>query len=152
VGRRSKASEARVEALLAALKAGNTRTAAAGHAEIDRTTLHRWLERDAGLRARVEKAEADAEVRFAAQVAQAAGTDWRAGAWWLERRRSATYGRAAATSPAAGPAAGTAVLAPHPLDSLSPAELADRARAWAQRLTAEAIEPERLVTDGDTAP
>ena len=78
MARRSKATEARIEALLVALRAGNTRDAAAGHAGIVRTTLYRWLERDPALRTRVEKAEADAEVRFAAQVARGAGDDWRA--------------------------------------------------------------------------
>ena len=91
-GRRSKATEPRVEAVLNALRAGNTRNAAAAYAEIGRTTFYRWLEDDGTFRDAVEKAEADAEVRFASQVAKAAtnGT-WQAAAWWLERRRPQSF-------------------------------------------------------------
>jgi hypothetical protein len=135
MGRRSKATEARIEALLVALRAGNTRDAAAGHAGIVRTTLYRWLERDPALRTRVEKAEADAEVRFEAQVAQGAGEDWRAAAWWLEHRRPASYGRAqAAAATAAMTAAPTP--GPNPLDDLTADEIRERARIWALDLAA----------------
>lgn len=91
-GRRSKATDARKDALLNALRAGNTRQAAAAFAEISRMTFYRWLESDATFRDSVEKAEADAEVRFASHVARAAtnGT-WQAAAWWLERRRPADF-------------------------------------------------------------
>lgn len=93
-GRRTKQTDARVAMLLNALKAGNTRSAAAAYAEIDRATFYRWLDADASFRDSVEKAEADAEVRFASQVAKAAtdGT-WQAAAWWLERRHPGEYGR-----------------------------------------------------------
>jgi hypothetical protein len=134
MGRRSKATEARIEALLVALRAGNTRDASAGHAGIVRTTLYRWLERDPALRTRVEKAEADAEVRFEAQVAQGAGEDWHAAAWWLERRRPKTYGRA--QSAVAAGDAGSPTPAPHPLDDLTPDEIRERARTWALDLAA----------------
>ena len=137
-----------MEALLSALRAGSTREAAAGHAGIERTTLHRWLVGDAGRRARVEQAEADAEVRFGAQVAQAAGNDWRAAAWWLERRRSKAYGRAQAHAAAAG--ASTVASLPHPLDDVSPAQGAGLAREWAERLAAEAAPP--VLVDGGTTP
>ena len=88
MGRRSKATEARIEALVIALGTGCTREAAARHAGIDRTTLYRWVESDPALGTRVEKAEADVEVRLAAQIVQAVPDDWRAAAWWLERRRT----------------------------------------------------------------
>jgi hypothetical protein len=135
MARRSKATEGRIEALLVALRAGNTREAAAGHAEIDRTTLYRWLERDPTLRTRVEKAEADAEVRFEAQVAQAAGDDWHAAAWWLDRRRPASYGRAQAAAAAAAMTAAP-TPAPHPLDDVPPEEIRERSRMWALDLAA----------------
>ena len=134
MGRRSKATEARIEALLVALRAGNTREAAAGHAGIVRTTLYRWVESDPALRTRVEKAEADAEVRFEAQVAQGAGEDWRAAAWWLEHRRPASYGRAQAAAAADTPT--TPAQARHPLDGLTPEEIHERARIWALDLAA----------------
>jgi hypothetical protein len=135
MGRRSKATEARIEALLVALRAGNTREAAAGHAGIVRTTLYRWVVSDPALRTRVEKAEADAEVRFEAQVAQGAGEDWRAAAWWLDRRRPRSYGRAQAAAAAAAMTA-PPTPAPHPLDDLPPEEIRERSRIWALDLAA----------------
>ena len=135
MGRRSKVTEGRIEALVIALGTGCTREAAARHAGIDRTTLYRWVERDQALRTRVEKAEADAEVRFEAQVAQGAGEDWRAAAWWLEHRRPASYGRAqAAAATAAMTAAPTP--GPNPLDDLTADEIRERARIWALDLAA----------------
>lgn len=92
MGRPTKQTDARVAGLLNALRAGNTRSAAAAHAEISRATLYRWIEEDETFRDSIEKAEADAEVRFAAQVAQAAASGtWQAAAWWLERRRPADF-------------------------------------------------------------
>ena len=153
MARRSKATEARIEALLIALGTGCTREAAAGHAGIHRTTLYRWLENDPGLRARVDKAEADAEVRFAAQVAQGAGEDWRAAAWWLEHRRSASYGRAQAAAAAAAMTPAP-TPAPHPLDDLPPEEIRERSRIWALDLAAlppaDASSPE--MAQGVSAP
>jgi hypothetical protein len=97
--------------------------------------LYRWLENDPGLRARVEKAEADVEVRLAAEIVQAAPDDWRAAAWMLERRRPTSYGRAqAAAATAAMTAAPTP--GPNPLDDLTPEEIRERARTWALDLAA----------------
>jgi hypothetical protein len=90
----SKKTPERIAAITQALRAGNTRRAAAQYAEIDHATLYRWLEDDATFRDAVEKAEADSEVRFVAQVAQAAtGGTWQAAAWWLERRRGVDWKR-----------------------------------------------------------
>ena len=135
MGRRSKVTEGRIEALVIALGTGCTREAAARHAGIDRTTLYRWVERDQAIRARVEKAEADVEVRLAAEIVQAAPDDWRAAAWMLERRRPTSYGRAqAATATAAMTAAPTP--GPNPLDDLTADEVRERSRIWALDLAA----------------
>jgi len=146
MARRSKATEGRIEALVIALGTGCTREAAARHAGIDRTTLYRWLERDAAIRIRVEKAEADVEVRLAAQIVQAAPDDWRAAAWLLERRRPAGYGRAQAAAAADTPT--TPAQARHPLDGLEPAEVARRATEWATIYAAEAARRATLIQPG----
>jgi hypothetical protein len=94
VGRPTKRTP-QVEAdLVQALRAGNTRKAAAHFAGIGENTLGDWLRRFRGFRDLIEKAESYAEVRMVAQVARAAqdGT-WQAAAWWLERRRPDDYGR-----------------------------------------------------------
>ncbi len=94
MARPTKRSPEREQAVLNALRLGNTRRNAAAYAEIDPATLWRWCEADATFRNAVEKAEADAETRFLGQVAKAAadGT-WQAAAWWLERRRPEDYRR-----------------------------------------------------------
>ena len=94
MARPTKFDSIRSEAILTALRAGNTRTAAAGYAEIDRSTLTTWLHRYPAFLAAVEKAEADAEVAMVANIRKAVmdGT-WTAAAWWLERRRHQDWGR-----------------------------------------------------------
>lgn len=94
MARPSKFSEARAEAILTALRAGNTRTASAGYAEIDRSTFTTWLHRYPTFLAAVEKAESDAEVAMVANIRKAVndGT-WTAAAWWLERRRYQDWGK-----------------------------------------------------------
>jgi hypothetical protein len=94
MGRPSKRTAEREERLLTALAAGNTIRASCIYAGIGVQTMADWRERSRDFRDAVEKAEADAEVRFVAQIAKAAhdGT-WQAAAWWLERRRPLDYGR-----------------------------------------------------------
>lgn len=93
MGRTSKRSPEREQAILNALRIGNTRRAAAAAGEVDQNTFYRWLE-DGTFRDAVEKAEAEAERRFLGNVAKAAaGNNWQAAAWWLERRKHEDYAR-----------------------------------------------------------
>lgn len=86
-GRPSKKTPERIDAILRALRAGNTRAASARFAEIHYDTFYDWMKTDADFSDAVEKAEADAEVRFVTRIATAAEETWQAAAWWLERRR-----------------------------------------------------------------
>lgn len=92
MARPTKRTDQRREAILNALRIGNTLRAAAAYAEISEDTLARWRADDAEFRGAVTKAEADAEARFLGNIAKAAadGT-WTAAAWWLERRRHEDY-------------------------------------------------------------
>ena len=92
-GRPRKRSAARQEVFLDALRQGASREAAAAAAGIDRTTAWRWAQDDPALAAEVEQACGQAEVMMTQRVFDAAPSDWRAAAWWLERRRPETYGR-----------------------------------------------------------
>jgi len=75
-------------AILAALQAGSTRTAAALASGVHPTTLQRWA-RSETVRMAIEKAEAEAEVRCVATIARAMTKgSWQAATWWLERRRA----------------------------------------------------------------
>lgn len=55
--------------------------------------MYRWLAADAEFRAAVESAEAKAESYYVTIIHEAARDDWRAAAWWLERRRPDSYAR-----------------------------------------------------------
>ncbi|MBV9173618.1 MAG: hypothetical protein JOZ81_26440, partial [Chloroflexi bacterium] len=83
----------RQERVLAAIGAGATRKAAASYAGVDESTLYRWLKRNASFASLLRAREDEVEVRACAEIQQAASADWRAAAWWLERRRPADYGR-----------------------------------------------------------
>jgi len=97
---RSKLSETTQATIRAALEAGNTRAAAAQAAGITPETLRLWMrkgEKQAEGRHRtlartVEQAEAQAETEAVAEIRAAwQRGEWRAAAWWLERRRPETY-------------------------------------------------------------
>ena len=85
----------RTEAILAALRLGMTRKAAAGTCGIHYRTLYRMVESDVTFSQAVEEAETYAEGRYTALVARAAEDPktWTAAAWWLERRHWQEYGR-----------------------------------------------------------
>lgn len=117
-GRPGKFTPERVKAILEALRAGCTRTAAAAKGEIDLDTLARWCKANTEFCGDCTRAEADAEARFTLVMAQAAsphevretttttnpdGTtktvttvrrefDWRAAESWLKRRRRGEWG------------------------------------------------------------
>lgn len=91
MGRTPKRSPEREQAILNALRVGNTRRAAIAAAEVSVQTFYNWLE-DLTFLDAVQKAEAEAEQRFLGQVARAAaGGTWQAAAWWLERRMPADF-------------------------------------------------------------
>ncbi len=93
-GQPTKRSPERELAILNALRVGNTRRASARAAEIHEDTLAEWMRVDTAFSGAVTKAESDAELRFLGQVAKAAaGNNWQAAAWWLERRQHADFGR-----------------------------------------------------------
>lgn len=74
-------------AILEALKGGNTRRAACRLATIAPETLYRWMRQDVTLHDAVTRAEAEAEEAMVAAVRAQVSEDWRAAAWWLERRK-----------------------------------------------------------------
>lgn len=99
-----KLNERTHKVLVAALEAGTFRAVAAETAGIHRATLYAWLERGeadhdankstmyADLYEAILKAEANAEYRALQQIQGAAVNDWRAAAWYLERRYQDRWG------------------------------------------------------------
>lgn len=93
-GRRTKRTPALVKALCDVLAQGGTRTAACHAVGIHNDTLYDWLEKYPVFSEAVAQAEAQAELRFTRAIVVAARAgDWRAGAFWLERRRPLEYGQ-----------------------------------------------------------
>ncbi len=87
------------------LRSGCYRKDAAAFADVGTSTFYRWMERgeadaesdrqsvERDLWEAVARAEADAVVRMNALIAAAAPKDWKAAAWWLERKLPDDYGR-----------------------------------------------------------
>lgn len=102
MARPDKLTPERQDRIVTAIRAGNTREAAAAHAGITDRTLYHWLAK--GRKARsdckcrqlfqaVKKAENECELMSVAIIRQAASRHWTAAAWWLERRRPDQWGR-----------------------------------------------------------
>lgn len=101
MGRPCKLTPIVQERIIGALWAGNTRHAAAGFAGIAASTLSRWIAQ--AERARNGKfktfwnllrvAENVAEMRCVMVIQESMRKDWRAAAWWLERRRQDEWGK-----------------------------------------------------------
>lgn len=92
-GRPTKHTPETIKRIVDALTAGCTRKAAGQYAGIDESTFCAWLRRFPDFRSSVTLAEASCEVASVAIIRQAAATDWKASAWWLERRRHADWGK-----------------------------------------------------------
>jgi len=90
----SKMSDQRVEAYLLCLEQGMTREAAAGAIGVHRNTPYGWMNHDPEFAKLVVAAEDKAEASFTALLrAHAVMGDLQATTFWLERRRSAKWGK-----------------------------------------------------------
>ena len=80
-------------AILAALRHGATRAAAAQAARVDPTTVQRWAHCKT-TQNQLAQAEAEAELFHVGVIRRAAEAgSWKASAWWLERRHPREWGR-----------------------------------------------------------
>lgn len=146
LGRPTKRTPARQELIEDALRAGNTRTAAAQYAGISYDVFKRWHDDSADFRGAIERAESEAEIRNVALIQKAASNGtWTAAAWWLERRRPEAYARrerVESTMELSGPSGGPLEI----VSSLSDHEkrtLRDAIRAHLASLPGEA-DPDRF--------
>jgi hypothetical protein len=94
-----KLTKERTERLVSLLRAGQNRESACAAVGIGTATLRRWLagaeqgdKRLLRFARLVHEAESDAETRAVAQVQLHGKSDWRALAWWLERRYPKKWG------------------------------------------------------------
>ena len=80
--------------VLAALRHGHSRRAAAGEAGMAWCTLLDWYQSDPVLRAEIGKAEADHERNLIGRIVEAAENGvWQAAAWLAERKWPEEYGQ-----------------------------------------------------------
>jgi transposase len=80
--------------VIEALAAGTSRRGACDYAGISEDTFARWLKRYADFADAVVRAEATVELRAVVTIRQAFNAgDWKAAAFWLERRRNKEWGR-----------------------------------------------------------
>jgi len=91
MARITKRTDERVERILDALSNGQTRRVAAACGGVSDDTLRRWIQTDPELSLRVSAAESQAEMALVTCIRNAAGHDWRAAAWLLERRDPANW-------------------------------------------------------------
>jgi len=75
-----------VEKVAVLLKVGVSVSAACELAGVDYEEFRKVLERRGDLRSMVERAKAEAELMAVKAILEAAKKDWRAAAWFLERR------------------------------------------------------------------
>ncbi len=77
-----------------ALTAGMSRKGASEYGGIDQGTLENWMRRYSDFSGAVVAAEAACEFRAVLTIRQAFNEgDWKAAAFWLERRRNKEWGR-----------------------------------------------------------
>lgn len=102
MARPDKLTPERQQRIVTAIRAGNTREAAAGYGGVHAATLYRWLAKGKvarnGSKCRelyeaVKDAENECELTSVAIIRAAAQRHWTAAAWWLERRRPDQWGR-----------------------------------------------------------
>lgn len=123
VGRPTKLNDKTAEAIVGVLRAGGYPQVAARAAGIHPEVLATWLRRGdpAGteprdapyrrLRVRVEQAKAEGEQRNVALIARAAGTNWQAAAWLLERQYPERWARPSQREKDEGPPTATDAFA-----------------------------------------
>src|SRR5262245_53155583 len=94
MARPTKLTPAAEKAILDALRAGATRTAAFEAAGVNRDRAAVWMRRYPAFAVAVKEAEASAELRAVVTIRQAINAGgWRPAAWWLEHRRHDEWGR-----------------------------------------------------------
>ena len=94
---RKLADPQRRETLLKALEAGHTYKAACASAGLSEDAFARYRAEYADFADDVRQAEAKAAIRLVGQILEAGDKDWRALAWWLERRFPEEWGRKSRT-------------------------------------------------------
>ena len=99
-GRPAKLTDAVQDKIVSAIRAGNYAETAAAYAGIAKTTYYRWMQQGEDGRPRyrefrdaIRAAESEAEVYAATVLRKAMPDDWKAAAWYLERKFQDRWGK-----------------------------------------------------------
>lgn len=92
-GRPTKFTPVIREAILQAIRMGNTRASAAEATGIHRDTLHTWTERFPAFSDAIKEAEAYAEQEAVKAIVSQFHHQWTAAAWYLERKHPDEWGK-----------------------------------------------------------
>jgi len=90
---RASFTKQRAEKVLQLLRDGSFRSKAAAAVGVDLDTLLAWMIEHPDFARDVEAAEAKAELEHLRNLRDKAGDDWRASAWWLERKHPDRWGK-----------------------------------------------------------
>jgi len=98
---RTKLTKELLNSLVSYIKAGSYITHAAELCEVDTQTLYKWMKRGEEepdsiygvFNREITKADGAAKLRNELIIQQHAQNDWKASAWWLERRAGDVYGK-----------------------------------------------------------
>ncbi len=93
VGRPSKMTPEKVEAICTYLKQGNTRKTSAILAGIGHSTLYEWMEEFPEFADTIKRAEEEAIAHHVQTIHAFSQSNWQASAWYLERRRKEDFGK-----------------------------------------------------------
>jgi hypothetical protein len=93
MGRPSKYTPATVERILSAIRSGATRQIAASCGGINEDTLYVWLKTYPEFSEQIQMVEAETAEKFLKSVQSAAKKNWKAAAWWLERKLPEQFAR-----------------------------------------------------------
>lgn len=91
--RRNRYDQETVDKLCDMLRKGVPRSTAMINVLGCTQTFYRWMERYPEFKEAVERAEQEAVAFYAERIRLATFEDWRAAAWWLERRFPHEFGR-----------------------------------------------------------
>lgn len=92
-GRKTKFTPQLQKNLCKFIREGHTYADAAAMVGISYETLRSWREEKPAFSVAIEGAEAECKAEFTKRIMEASKKDWRAAAWWLERRFPHDYGK-----------------------------------------------------------
>lgn len=90
-GRHTKLTPETLKTILETVRVGGSDLDACNRAGIQQSTFYRWMQENKEFSEQVTRARVDGKIQRIARISKAGATDWRADAWYLERRWPEEY-------------------------------------------------------------